>query len=188
MLSDVYSLLQAGPEAGASTMSDLRSALNAITINLTASNISDIVSQLNVLGVATAPNQTSILSSLSVLYDRLNTGLAAGPEPSVDDVVQEYDIIYHTYEAKQLAVQTVFDLSGRDLRVVIEDPLDFSNVEIISGADVSIAGDASEIAQFSPTDTYSDVRVLNWALWDVTSESQVLVKGQFDVQRVASKT
>jgi ketosteroid isomerase-like protein len=64
-VSDVYSLLVAGVPLDASTMSDIRSAVNAVTVNLTASDISDIASAV----VAALPITSSISDIYSMLSD-----------------------------------------------------------------------------------------------------------------------
>lgn len=63
VVSDIYSALSAGVELGASSMSDIRSAVAAVTVNLTVSDISDIASAVAAAVTTVSPSDISDIAS-----------------------------------------------------------------------------------------------------------------------------
>lgn len=127
--SDIYSLLVAGPPTNASDMSDLRSAIAAVTATLSASDISDIASAVwaNTIGARVDSRLKLVQSNVSDIYVLLSD---VGSDLTVLSGIQS-DI----YSALT-AVKTKTDA----LTYTVSGQVD-ANVQRIN--DVTITGDGS---------------------------------------------
>jgi hypothetical protein len=128
-----------------------------------------------------APSGTSTVTVLPAL------GVAAGRGDRTTLVAYVAETITTSITVYQADGTTAYDLSGKTLAVIFENPKTGDDVAVVASGSITISGTDSNVVTFAyPSAATSAQRELTWTLRDASAPKTVYLRGVLEVRAAAT--
>jgi hypothetical protein len=128
-----------------------------------------------------APSGTSTVTVLPAI------GVAAGRGDRTSLVAYVAETITQTITVYQADGTTAYNLSGKTLTVIFENPKTGDDVAVVASGSITISGTDSNVVTFAyPSAATSAQRELKWTLRDAAAPKTVYLQGMLEVRAAAT--
>ena len=128
-----------------------------------------------------APSGTSTVTVLPAI------GVAAGRGDRTSLVAYVAETITQTITVYQADGTTAYNLSGKTLAVIFENPKTGDDVAVVASGSITISGTDSNVVTFAyPSAATSAQRELTWTLRDAAAPKTVYLQGMLEVRAAAT--
>jgi hypothetical protein len=128
-----------------------------------------------------APSGTSTVTVLPAI------GVAAGRGDRTSLVAYVAETITQTITVYQADGTTAYNLSGKTLAVIFENPKTGDDVAVVASGSITISGTDSNVVTFAyPSAATSAQRELKWTLRDAAAPKTVYLQGMLEVRAAAT--
>jgi hypothetical protein len=128
-----------------------------------------------------APSGTSTVTVLPAI------GVAAGRGDRTSLVAYVAETITQTITVYQADGSTAYNLSGKTLTVIFENPKTGDDVAVVASGSITISGTDSNVVTFAyPAAATSAQRELTWTLRDAAAPKTVYLQGMLEVRAAAT--
>jgi hypothetical protein len=128
-----------------------------------------------------APSGTSTVAVLPAI------GVAAGRGDRTSLVAYVAETITQTITVYQADGTTAYNLSGKTLTVIFENPKTGDDVAVVASGSITISGTDSNVVTFAyPSAATSAQRELKWTLRDAAAPKTVYLQGMLEVRAAAT--